>query len=76
MDDYQQGCLKTFCSNRKGEAIQKTAFLKPREITVTKDSAKFQEVFDRAMHHAMINQSSVLMNSVQNAVRETIAGSM
>jgi hypothetical protein len=46
MDDYQQACLKTFISNMKGEAIQKTAFPKPREITVTEDSGKFQEMFD------------------------------
>jgi hypothetical protein len=64
MVDYQQACLKTFSSNRKGEAIQKTAFPKAREITVTQDSTKFQEMFDQAMHHEMINQSSLLMNSV------------
>jgi hypothetical protein len=33
-------------------------------------------MFDQAMHHAMINQLSILMNSVQNTVRETMADSM
>jgi hypothetical protein len=76
MDEYQQACLKTFNSTRKGEAIQKSTFPKLREITVTEDLAKLQEMFDQAMHHAMTNQSSVLMNSVPNVVRETIASGM
>jgi hypothetical protein len=74
MVDYQQTCLRTFSSYRKGEVIQKIAFPKPREVTITEESAKFQEMFDQAMHHGMINQSSVLMSLVQNVVRETIAG--
>jgi hypothetical protein len=74
IDEYQQACLRTFSSTRKGEVTQKTAFPKLREIIVTEDTVKFQEMFDQAMHHAMINQSSILMNSVQHAFRETMAG--
>jgi hypothetical protein len=33
-------------------------------------------MFDQAMHNAMINQSNILMNSIQNAIRETMASSM
>jgi hypothetical protein len=33
-------------------------------------------MFDQAMHHAMINQLNVLMNSIRNAVRETMDGGM
>jgi hypothetical protein len=64
LDEYHQACLRSFSSIRKGEVIQKTNFPKPREITVIEDSAKFQEMFNQDMHHAMINQSSVLLNSV------------
>jgi hypothetical protein len=37
---------------------------------------KFQEMFDQAMLRAMINQLSVLMNLVQNAIRQTMTGDM
>ena len=50
--------------------IKKTDFPTLRRITVTEDSAKFQEMFDQAMHHALINQSKVMTNSVQNAIYE------
>jgi hypothetical protein len=33
-------------------------------------------MFNQAMHHATINQSNVLMNSIQNAVRETMASGL
>jgi hypothetical protein len=33
-------------------------------------------MFDQAMHHAMINQSNILLNLIQNAIRETMAGSL
>jgi len=49
-------------------AIQKTSLPALRSITVIEDSGKFQEKFDKAMHHAMINQSGILVNSVQNAI--------
>jgi len=39
-----------------------------RQITITEDSVKFHDMFDQAMHHAMINQSNVLRNSMQNAI--------
>jgi hypothetical protein len=76
VEDYKKACLGIFSVTKRGEAIQKNAFSKLREITITKDVVKFQEMFDQAMHHAMINQSNVLMNSIQNVVRETIASGL
>ena len=35
---------------------------------------KFQEMFDQAMHHALINQSKVMMNYVQNIVHQMMSG--
>ena len=68
---FEDECLLTFgMVSREGKVIKKTDFPTPRRITVTKDSAKFQEMFDQAMHHALINQSKVMTNSVQNAIYE------
>jgi hypothetical protein len=68
---FEDECLLTFgMVGREGKVIKKTDFPTPRRITVTEDSAKFQEMFDQAMHHALINQSKVMMNSVQNAIYE------
>jgi hypothetical protein len=53
-----------------GKIIQKTDFPTLCHITVTEDPVKFQEMFDQAMHHALINQSKVMTNSVQNAIYE------
>jgi hypothetical protein len=76
VEDYKTNCLGIFSVTKRGEAIQKNAFPKPCDITITEDAVKFQETFDQAMHHAMINQSNVLMNSIQNAVRETMASGL
>jgi hypothetical protein len=53
VNDYEQAYLKTFRSIKKGEITQMTDFPRPREITATWDSAKFQEMFDQGMRHAM-----------------------
>ena len=49
---------------RGGKVIQKCKFPTPRHITITEDPGKFQEMFDMAIYHALINQSKVMMNSV------------
>jgi hypothetical protein len=33
IEDYKQACLGVFSVTKRGEAIQKNAFQKPREIT-------------------------------------------
>jgi hypothetical protein len=76
IEDYKQACLRPFSLTKRGEAIHKNAFPKLQEITVSEDSTKFQDMFDQAMHHAMMNQSNVLMNSIQNFVRETMANGL
>ena len=51
-----------------GKVIQKNSFLTMCHITITEDFIKFQEMFDMATHHALINQSKVMTNMVQNAI--------
>jgi len=71
MEDYKQLCLKSFTINRSGEVIQKEALPTPRQITFEANLDKLQEMDDSAINRALINQSSVLSNTVFNAVART-----
>jgi hypothetical protein len=41
IEAYKQACLRAFNITKRGKDLKKTAFPKPREVTVNKDSAKF-----------------------------------
>jgi len=71
MEDYKQLCLKSFSINRSGKVIQKEALSMPRQITFEANPGKLQEMVDNAINRALINQSSVLSNTVFNAVART-----
>jgi len=71
MEDYKQLCLKSFSINRSGEVIQKEALPMPRQITFEANPGKLQEMVDSAINPALINQSSVLSNTVFNVVART-----
>jgi len=71
MEDYKQLCLKSFSINRSGEVIQKEVLPMPRQITFEANPGKLHEMVDTAINHALINQSSVLSNTVFNAVART-----
>jgi len=71
MEDYKQLCLKSFSINRSGKMIQKEALLAPRQITFEANPGKLQEMVDSAVNRALINQSSVLSNTVFNVVART-----
>ena len=51
--------------------IQKEALPMPRQITFEANPSKLQEMVDSAINRALINQSSVLFNTVFNAVART-----
>jgi len=71
MEEYKQLCLKSFRVNKSGEVIQKEALPMPRQITFEANPSKLQEMVDNAINHALINQSSVLSNTVFNVVART-----
>jgi len=73
VDGFKAACLLSFSFvGRQGKVIQKGALPSPHPITITQDPMKFQELFDQAMHHTLINQSKVMTNSVQNAIYQMI----
>ena len=51
--------------------IQKEALPMPRQITFEANPGKLQEMVDIAVNRALINQSSVLSNTVFNVVART-----
>jgi len=71
IEEYKQLCFKSFSLNRSGEVIQKEALPMPRQITFEANRGKLQEMVDSAINHALINQSSVLSNTVFNAMART-----
>jgi len=71
MEEYKQLCLKSFSVNRSVEVIQKEALLMPRQITFEANPGKLHEMVDNAINRALINQSSVLSNTVFNVVART-----
>jgi hypothetical protein len=76
LEEYKKGCLNSFVVTKRGQAVQKTALPEPHNITITEDTSKFQETFDQAMHHAMINQSNVLKNMIYNTIVDTMGGTL
>jgi len=68
MEEYKQLCLESFSVNRSGEVIQKEALPMPRQITFEANPGKLHEMVDNAINRALINQSSVLSNTVFNVV--------
>ena len=60
MEDYKQQCLKSFSINKSSEVIQKEEL-----------PALQADMVDSAINRALINQASVLSNTVFNAVART-----
>jgi len=71
MEEYKQLCLKSFSVNRSGEVIQKQDLPMPRQITFEANPGKLQDMVNNAIYRALINQSSVLSNTVFNVVART-----
>jgi len=71
MEEYKQLCLKSFSVNKSGEVIQKQDLPMPRQITFEANPGKLQDMVDSAINRALINQSSVLSNTVFNAMART-----
>jgi len=71
MEEYKQLCLKSFSVNRSSEVIQKEALPMPRPITFEANPGKLQEMVDNAINRALINQSSVMSNTIFNVVART-----
>jgi len=71
MEEYKMLYLKSFSVNRSSEVIQKQELLMPQQITFEANPCKLQDMVDNAINRALINQSSVLSNTIFNAVART-----
>jgi len=71
MEEYKQLCLKSFSVNKSGKVIQKLELPMPRQITFEANPGKLKDMVDNAINRALINQSSVLSNTVFNVMART-----
>jgi len=71
MEEYKQLCLKSFSVNRSGEVIQKQELPMPQQITFEANPVKLQDMVDNSINRALIDQSTVLSNTVFNTVART-----
>ena len=71
-DAYLQRCLLFFSTNRSGEVFKKFDFptLPPYDEAQKKD--RMSHLVNQAVGHAFINHSSIMANSVHNAVLKTL----
>jgi hypothetical protein len=63
--------LKILQRQQEGEVIQKLELPMSRQITFETNPCKLQDMIDNAINRALINQSSVLSNTVFNVVART-----
>ena len=68
LEDYKRMYLQSFSRTRSGEAIKKGPLPVPRHITIDEDSAKMSDMIQQSVYQAFIDQSSVMTNTVYNAV--------
>jgi hypothetical protein len=81
IDAFTKLCLDSF-SKTRGKVIQKNQLPTP-SVTVlqaeqsagTSRVASFQDTVDTAVHHALINQSGVLVNTLANLIQQVVDGS-
>ena len=64
-EDFKRTCLQSFRAYTRWKVVQRTPHPTLRHITSAEDTMKFQDRIDKAMHHALINQSGVLKNSIR-----------
>ena len=88
MTEFQKLCLGSFTKSRHGSVHQKSPLppaMLPENMAVhemdetsTEGHPKqtFQDVIDQAVHHALINQSQTLVNTLKNLILKTVDGSI
>lgn len=90
MQKIQQMHLKSFSMTRQGTVVQKAKFELPKpegegsnkkaeeEKDETEGEVKLslQDHIDSAVHHALINQSSVLVNTLTEMIKSVVDGTI
>lgn len=80
LDNYMKLCLDSFSKTRNG-VVQKSQFPTPSvmetpldELSSASGSQTFQETINDAVHHALVNQSRVLINTLTNLIKQVAGG--
>ena len=70
---YRKTCLQSFSRTRSGETVKNIPFPTSRQITIAEDSGKMSEMVQQSVYQAFIDQSSVISNTVYNAIISSLA---
>nr|TKV90651.1 hypothetical protein SEVIR_9G044001v2 [Setaria viridis] len=68
LEEYRKTCLQSFSRTRSGETVKKAPLLTPRHITIAEDLGKMSDMIQQSIYQAMIDQSTVMTNTVYNTV--------
>ena len=71
MDRYERECLKSYSITRSGDVIKKFDFPSFQPLTETQRENKMIDMISQAVVQAFIKSSTVMGNTVHNAVVKT-----
>jgi len=73
VEKYKRECLKSFNTTRSDDVIKKFDFLSFQSLTETQRENKMIDTISQAVAQAFIKSSTVMGNTVHNAVVKTFA---
>jgi hypothetical protein len=68
IDEFKAEFLKSFSKTKSAEVIKKFPPPSPYNIVIHEDPRKLSEMVNEALHHALINQSDIMTNTMHNAI--------
>lgn len=72
MESFKFTFLKSYSVTKRREALKKIEFLAPCQIVIAEELGKLQELVNEALHHALVNHSLVMTNTIHNVVINTL----
>jgi hypothetical protein len=73
VERYKRECLKSFSTTRSGEVVKKFDFPSFQPLTEAQRENKMIDMVSQAVAQAFIKSSTVMGNTVHNAVVKTFA---
>jgi hypothetical protein len=71
MKRYEELCLASYGQTKSG-VYKKNPLPTPQHVTFSVDPQGLQDMMNKAMHQTVIDQSTVLANTIQNCLTEML----
>jgi hypothetical protein len=71
MKRYKELCLASYGQTKRG-VFKKNPLPAPQHIIFLADPQGLQDMMNKSMHQTMIDQSTILANTIQNCLTETL----